>query len=200
MVSVTGLHRKSLIRLMKGDLHCALGNGALFTDRKFSPSSGRIVCAERLTPLMAQHLEACGLDPGTAGTIGTDQPFDRGAPTEDAAPRATSPPGAFRPSLDPGYPEMPWDLSVPGCLEADRGRHFARPSRARPDRSSLAAPGDLCPGGKPAGGMVFPTLEAAFPGHRSMTRCALYCYCLRSNRCLDRFFPAGADANCRRRR
>ena len=34
MVSVTGLHRKSLIRLMKGDLHCALGNGALFTDRR----------------------------------------------------------------------------------------------------------------------------------------------------------------------
>ena len=55
--SVTGLHRKSLIRLMKGDLHCSQERGALYGPEVFAVI-WESVCAERLTPLMAQHLEA----------------------------------------------------------------------------------------------------------------------------------------------
>ena len=49
------------------------------------------VCAERLTPLMAQHLEACGLDPGTAGTTGADS-FDCGVFTSGQTGRLLSGP------------------------------------------------------------------------------------------------------------
>jgi len=71
MVSVTGLHRKSLIRLMKGDLQRrprSQERGALYGPEVTSAlaviwESLDYVCAERLTPKlveMAQHLEACG--------------------------------------------------------------------------------------------------------------------------------------------
>gem|GEM_PF-3955286 len=40
------------------------------------------VCAERLTPLMAQHLEACGLDPELLEQLG------RIASTAEFLPRA----------------------------------------------------------------------------------------------------------------
>jgi len=142
MVSVTGLHRKSLIRLMKGDLQRrprSQERGALYGPEVTSAlaviwESLDYVCAERLTPKlveMAQHLEACGELVTTPelleqlGRISLSTVERRLRTLRPERPRRRGQTRPSGPPLTRDIPmgRLPWDLSVPGYLEADLVHH-----------------------------------------------------------------------------
>jgi len=142
MEAVTGLNRKSLIRLMRGNLErkprsrergkrygSEVDDGLRVIYESFDG-----ICAERLTPnlvWMAQHLEQHGELSTTPelleqlGQISIPTVTRRLARLRQDQPRLPRKPPRARNPLLGNIPmlRLPWNLQEPGCLETDLVHH-----------------------------------------------------------------------------